>query len=432
MNTHSVSKKLFGIGFIAIICLVASYLVLGLVMEREHRYTQVLQEIAQSWGSSQTMLGPVLVFETPQKEKESLVTYVLPKDLEIESFLVPEIRSRGIFDSVVYTEKITVHGSFSASDIPKNLLTVQPKLVVSLSDTRSIEKQLALSWNNLNTSFYPGTMVDFFESFGVHAFVPLSKSATEYPFSFELEVKGSDRALFVPVGSETVVRASSVWDSPEFVGAYLPTERLVTKEGFEATWNVSSFGRSYPQHWQSDGGVNIDMLMNSQFGVGLYEGVGMYTQVFRSVKYAVLFILITFTAFFLFETLTKIRLHPVQYLLVGASLALFYLLLLSLTEHIGFLYAYILATVLTIILITTYSMNILKERARAGYVAALLCVLYGFMYVVLKLEDYALLFGSALIFLLIAGVMYLTRDIDWFTNTAPKLSATDDSSNLWK
>ena len=299
-------------------------------------------------------------------------------------------------------------------------------------ETHLLQKQLSLSWNMNDTPFYPGTTVDFFQGSGVHAFVPLSKSATEYPFSFEVEVRGSDRALFVPVGSETVVRASSVWDSPEFVGAYLPTERTVTQEGFEATWNVSSFGRSYPQHWQSDGGVNIDMLMNSQFGVGLYEGVGRYTQVFRSVKYAVLFILITFTAFFLFETLTKIRLHPVQYLLIGASLALFYLLLLSLTEHIGFLYSYMLATVLTIVLITTYSMSILKERARAGYVAMLLCVLYGFMYVVLKLEDYALLFGSALIFLLIAGVMYLTRNIDWFTSSVSTTSVSDDSSNLWK
>ena len=432
MNTHSVSKKLFGVGFIAVICLIASYLVLGLVMEREHRYTQVQQEIAESWGGAQTVLGPVLVFEIPQKDKESVFSYLLPQRLEIESSLVPEIRSRGIFDSVVYTEKIKVNGSFSASDIPKSLLAVQPKLIVSLSDTRSIEKQLALTWNMNNMPFHPGTTVDFFQSSGVHAFVPLSKSATEYPFSFELEVKGSDRALFVPVGGETVVRASSVWDSPQFVGAYLPTERQITQEGFEATWNISSFGRSYPQHWRSDEGVNIDMLKNSEFGVGLYDGVGLYTQVFRSVKYAVLFVLITFTAFFLFETLTKIRLHPVQYLLIGASLALFYLLLLSLTEHIGFLYAYILATMLTITLITTYSMSILKERTRAWYVSVLLFVLYGFMYVVLKLEDYALLFGSALILVLIAGVMYLTRNIDWFTYQTSSGSVTDDSSKLWK
>lgn len=431
MISNSITRKLIGIGSIAVICLVASYLVLGLVMEREQRYTQAQQEVSQSWGRAQTVLGPILVFEVPQKDAESIRTYILPKKLEIVSTLEPEIRSRGIFDSVVYTEKVTVQGSFSADDIPRSLLAIQPKLIVSLSDTRSIEKQIAIAWNDRTIPFNPGITVDFFQDSGMHAFVPLSLSATEYPFSFELEVQGSDHAMFVPLGEETTVRVSSVWDSPEFVGAYLPNERTITDDGFEAVWNVSSFGRSYPQRWQGDEGIRTHMLAESQFGVRLHEGVSLYTQVFRSVKYAVLFILVTFTAFFLFETVARIRLHPIQYLLVGASLALFYLLLLSLTEQIGFLYAYLLATVLTIGLIATYSMRILKERIRAVYISVLLLALYSFMYVVLKLEDYALLFGSMLIFVLIASVMYLTRDIDWFSTQTEKSSSTDDSS-LWK
>src|SRR3989339_749114 len=229
MNTLSISKKLLGIGFIAGICLIASLLVLGLVEEREHRYADAEQEVTESWGRSQTVLGPVLIFEVPVKDAEDLITYVLPKRLEIESSLEPEIRSRGIFDTVVYTEKIRVQGSFSASDIPKNLLQVQPKLIVSLSDTRSIEKQLALSWNTREIPFYPGTTHQFFQDSGIHALVPLSRSATEYLFSFELEVKGSDRATFTPLGEETTVHLSSVWDSPNFVGAYLPTDRLISE-----------------------------------------------------------------------------------------------------------------------------------------------------------------------------------------------------------
>ena len=231
---------------------------------------------------------------------------------------------------------------------------------------------------------------------------------------FGVAVKGSGDVMCVPLGEETVVRVSSSWDTPQFVGAYLPSERTFSNEGFSAEWNISSFGRTYPQSWETKDAVSYGDIQQSMFGVALHEGVGLYAQVERSIKYAVLFILITFTTLFLFEMLASVRIHPVQYLFIGSALALFYLLLLSLTEHLGFLRAYVTATVMIVVLITGYSLSVLKQKLRAVLVSVLLVAMYSYMYFVLKLEDYALLFGSLLIFVLLGGVMYLTRKIDWF------------------
>jgi len=199
------------------------------------------------------------------------------------------------------------------------------------------------------------------------------------------------------------------------MGAFLPSDRTVSDTGFNATWHVSSFGRNYPQTWEGTDVVSYATLAESAFGVSFYDGVDLYTQLFRSVKYSVLFIVITFTVFFLFEVLQKVRVHPIQYLLIGSALALFYLLLLSLAEQIGFLYAYLLATAMTTLLVVGYSASVLKQKSRALLVGVQLMVLYGYLYFVLKLEDYALLFGALLLFALLASVMYLTRNVDWFT-----------------
>jgi inner membrane protein len=227
-------------------------------------------------------------------------------------------------------------------------------------------------------------------------------------------LKGSEGVQFAPLGDETVVTVTSPWERPSFIGAYPPSDRTLGTDGFSAAWNVSSFGRSYPHTWYSDVPVSRDTIRASLFGVSLHEGVDLYTQVSRSVTYAVLFILVTFTVFFLFEILTGLRLHPVQYLLIGSALALFYLLLLSLAEHIGFPLAYAIATSMIILLITGYSVSVLQQKIRALLIFFVLLALYGYLYFVLSLEDYALLFGSLLVFALLASVMYLTRRIDWY------------------
>lgn len=413
MKKDTLTLKLFIIGVIALVCLIASVLVLGLVDERKNTHYQAKAEVGALWGAPQTVIGPMLVFkDNTTNDPTNVDTYVLPATLSIESTLLPEIRKRGIYETVVYTERLKVHGTFAQSDIPQALGTM-PILSASISDTRSIEKQVMLDWNGAQIPFDPGANAALLSESGINTTVPLGGTG-DYAFSFELSLNGSETARFAPVGKETEVSITGAWATPEFTGAFLPADREAEADGFSASWRVSSFGRNYPQTFRNDGSVDFELLRASTFGVTLNEGVDLYTQLFRSTKYAILFISITFIAFFLFEILSKVTLHPIQYLLVGAALALFYLLLLSLSEHIGFFKSYCISTAMTALLITAYSAKALGSWRRGGVIFVILSALYGYLYFTLSLEDYALLFGSLLLFVLLAFVMYLTRNIEWF------------------
>lgn len=421
MYSHHITFKLVAISIVAAVCLLASALVLGLVAERKSLHEEAQSEIGQTWGASQTVVGPVLVFTQPSQSDTAvpLEQYVLPQSLKVDTILMPEVRSRGIYDTVVYTEKLKVSGVFNLDTIDEQLLASTLTFSVALSDARSIEAQISLDWNGASVPFNPGPGARMFEGAGIHAEVPYSPAIVEYPFSFELTIKGTGDAQFVPVGGETEVTITSPWKTPSFIGAFLPADRTISDTGFSAVWNVSSFGRNYPQVWR-EGDVTFSALNDSAFGVRFVDGVDLYTQMFRSIKYAVLFILITFILFFLFEVLQKVRVHPIQYLLIGSALALFYLLLLSLAEQIGFLYAYVLATGMITLLITSYSASVLKQKAGVLLVGMKLILLYGYLYFVLQMEEYALLFGALLLFALLASVMFLTRTIDWFSMAKPE------------
>ncbi len=412
MHKENITLKLLLIGAIAALCLIASFVVQGVTFERESRHNEVQDEIGATWGTDQTVLGPILVANSNDR-----TSFVLPNSLEIESELTPELRRRGIYETVIYYEKLHLHGSFRHTDISTLPSNVPVKLVIVLTDTRSIEEIAILTWNENEVTLNPGTTVDALGNTGVHTLLPATLLRDNPTFSLDITLKGSENVAFVPVGEETVVNVASPWQLPSFDGAYLPATHAITDDGFNATWKVSAFGRSYPQTWTVENSKvhqTYSEFMNSSFGVTLNTGIDMYTLISRSIRYAVLFILITFTAFFLFETLRSLRVHPVQYFLVGASLALFYLLLLSMTEHIGFAYAYLISSILVVILITTYSISVLKQKKRAFSIFTLLSVLYAYLYFVLNLEDYALLFGTLLVFTLLGTVMYLTRNVDWY------------------
>ncbi len=416
MRQYGIMVRLIAIGFVTIVCFVASMFVYRLVAERESSYVKAQSEVGATWGAAQTVVGPMLVFSLPPVNDSAVPVerYVLPRTLKVESVLIPEVRSRGIYDTVVYTETLKISGIFSGEDIGDVPATSKPTFTVSLSDARSIEEQVSLDWNGANIPFEPGPSAQIFDGAGIHARVPFSPKTIEYAFSFNIALKGIGEAKFTPVGKETEVYAASPWQTPSFTGAFLPSERSVSDDGFTATWRVSSFGRNYPQVWESTDAVSAASLVDSAFGVEFHEGVDLYLQMYRSIKYAILFIVITFTTLFLFEVLRKVRVHPIQYLLIGSALALFYLLLLSLAEQIGFLYAYLLATAMVTVLITSYGASVLKNRSHTLLLGGMLALLYGYLYFVLQLEDYALLFGALLLFALLAGVMFLTRKVDWF------------------
>lgn len=391
---------------------------MALVEERQDRAGEARQEIAQGWGERQTIVGPLLVADVSVTQGASSYlekAYVLPKTLRYETSLEPEVRSRGIFKSVVYTSRVKVSGEFSPEDMrtltSRGIRTAT--LAVAVTDTRGIEKQFDLSWNSSSLAFEPGPGFETHGSSGLHVVVPMSGVAT-IPFAFELQLKGSEGMSVAPLGTETTLSVASPWPTPKFVGEFLPSFREITESGFTSEWNLSSLGRSYPSTWQGEK-TDFSQLAESAAGVDLHVGVDAYDMVERSIKYAILFIVITFAAYFLFDVLAGVRVHPIQYLLVGSALAIFYLLLLSLAEQIGFVLAYLLATALTASLVTAYSAFVLKSRQRALPVFALLAVLYAYLYFILSLEDYALLAGSFFLFALLAVVMYMTRSIDWFS-----------------
>lgn len=235
-----------------------------------------------------------------------------------------------------------------------------------------------------------------------------------FDFSLPLELNGSIGAFFAPFGRDTEVQLSSNWSSPSFQGMWLPASRTVNRDGFQATWSIPFLSRDYPQNWRFWSNFE-NVISLSLFGVDMISPVDHYRMSQRSVKYQILFLVLTFVTLWLFEVLVKVRIHPVQYLLTGAGMCLFYLLELSLAEHFGFILAYTIASAAIVILITSYSAAILKSTKRALIVGAVVTLLYLYLYILLMIEDYALLVGSIGLFIVLATIMFLTRKVDWYS-----------------
>jgi inner membrane protein len=453
---ESAFGKLLMLGFLLVLLLLPVARITSLVHERMSRQEQVAAEIAGSWGRSQNLTGPVLsipVWLAPPEEAEAAASggwvpaveegeldgaarktrdaapvwrrhmvHVLPKELNWRGSLEPEVRYRGLFEVVVYEARIQGSGTFEIPQVASagarpdwNAL----QLNLGISDVRGLQQRVELQWNGETVEFQPGTPRAVGTSGGIHAQLPELEApqlepGTIIPFSFELKLRGSGELLAQPLGESTNVELAGPWASPGFVGAFLPTERQISEDGFSAVWEVPNFGRDFPQQWWNDV-VKDHELTASGFGVELVLPADAYQQTERSVKYAVLFIVLTFGTFFLLELLSPVRLHAVQYLLIGFAQSLFYVLLLALAEHLGFGPAYALAAVATVGLIAVYSHSILAGRRPALAVFGCLGLLYGYLYILLQLEDYALLVGALGLFAVLATLMLATRKLDWFT-----------------
>lgn len=279
---------------------------------------------------------------------------------------------------------------------------------------RGIRQSIGLKWNENDLLFNPGIRSNDIFSSGVSVGVPINESyqSEKYGFSFSIDLNGSEQLNFIPLGRETKVSLASGWDSPSLDGAFLPTERQIKKDGFNAKWKILNLNRNYPQEWLGNG---FD-IYGSVFGVRLLLPVDSYHKTTRSVKYAVMFISLTFLVFFFVEVFNGKRIHPVQYLLVGLALCVFYTLLLSLSEHIGFGFAYLISSVATVVLITAYSRMILGRNISTLVMGAVLTSLYLFLYVLLQVQDYALLIGSVGLFVIMAIIMYLSTKINWYSD----------------
>ena len=426
-------KKLIFVGGLVVLLLLPIEWIRGLIAERQVRHAAVKAELAGTWGGQQTLIGPLLAVpyrehsKTKDGEPETRIgwAYFLPETLRIEGTVTPEVRARGIFELVLYRAALRVGGSFAEPDLspwkigPEDVLWDEASLAVGIPDLRGVAREPRLAWDDQDLGFQPGAGdVDLFCT-GMHVALPHLRPGEKalHTFSFELTLAGSEELSFVPAGKETEVSLASRWRDPSFTGAFLPSERSVDESGFRATWRVSYFARPWAQRWRRADGLAATLPKQTAaaaFGLKLLDPVDFYRQSDRAVKYAALFVLLTFLTFALFEVLQPLRVHPVQYLLVGFAMCLFYLILLAASEQVGFALAYAVGTSATIALVAGYATKVLRSRRRGSVMGALLAGLYGYLYVLLQLEDYALLLGTVGLFAVLATVMWVTRDLDWY------------------
>jgi len=416
--------KSFFIGLLMLLLLIPTTFIQDLVSERQSHLAEAVKEISSKWAGSQTITGPVIgipYMETVTSEKNTTEVkkwaYFLPDKLDIQARIVPEKRYRGIYEVVVYTSELQIKGAYDSLHIAElnipadKLLWNESAVFFNISDVQGLKDEMALHLAGNTLSLVPAKYSsDQFKN-ALSAALPASLAGAHGPldFSATVQLKGSGNLLFVPAGKTTTVKAVSSWPDPSFAGSYLPDLRTVKDSGFAADWKVLYLNRNYPQQWKGD----THEMDGSAFGVNLIIPVDGYQQTTRSVKYAVLIILLTFTAFFLIEWIYRRAIHSLQYILVGLALCLFYTLLLSFSEYIGFNKAYLTAAVATILLIAWYVRSILRSAKMSLFIGALLTLLYGFIFTLIQLQDYALLMGSIGLFITLGVVMYFSRKIKW-------------------
>lgn len=419
---HSIGARLAIIAFLSIIFLIPSFLIQELISERKNRRDSVAEEISQKWGKEQTITGPVIsvpykhYFENDDKV-EQIIRYAhfLPEDLNIKGVIATEVRYRGIYKVIVYNSNLSVSGHFPSPDLngfnipPGDFMLEDAFVSVGISDMTGIKDIITINWDNQEYLANPGIESNDVLESGI-SISPDLEAGKEYHFNFELNLNGSSGLLFSPVGKQTNIQLSSDWPNPSFTGNFLPVEREVNSSGFSSEWKVLHLNRNFPQQWL---GPNQE-VSNSAFGVDLLLPVDEYQKTMRTAKYSIMFISLTFLTFFMIELLSKKVIHPVQYLLIGLALLIFYTLLLSVSEYLVFNIAYLLASAAIIILITVYSYSVLSDKLKTGIIFGVLVILYGYLYILMQLQDYALLMGSLGLFIILALVMYLTRNIDWF------------------
>lgn len=435
--SQSLSIRTLIVVLLGMLMLIPLFMVEDVVQERGHYYRSVLHDVAATWGEKQTLTGPVLVvpyvehftsvdtITDPNGESRVVskdiyndhTAILLPKDLEIRSDLKEEHRQRGIYDALVYTANLSLTGHFDHTPLlqsdegERRILWDKAYVMIGISDTKAIDVASSFFWDNERTALEPGTRMTELLPTGFHAPLPAeTDNDSTHEFKLTMSLRGSDSLLFAPLGETTKVRMTSSWAHPSFQGNLLPNKREVSEQGFNAEWNIPHLVRNYPQHWELTDKQNY-RLQDFVVGASLYEPVSLYSQVNRAVKYGALFIGLTFLVFLAFEISLQRRLHVLQYVLVGVTLALFFLILLALAEQIGFLYAYLAAALTSSLLITLYVKAILRETWRTLLVFLLLAALYATLYLILQLEDYALLAGVALLLLATGGMMYVTRHL---------------------
>lgn len=452
----SLLKKLFTILALMLLLSIPLLMIESTIRERLNYRDQAVRSIAEDSVGEQTLFGPIIVIpyteyfmveelesaqskiKVQRQRSETRNYYLYPSELNISSVVDTDHRYRGIHKVLIYHGKNALTGKF---DLPKEeMLTKnytqshikvgQAYVSIGLSDTRGLRNTPNIVLDGKSYEFTQNSQLNSYKH-GIHAPINFhfDQNQTSISFSLQLAIDGIEQLAFIPLGKNTQVSLQSPWPHPQFFGRFLPSpkERKITKEGFSANWNISSLSSQAQQQFlhaelinsDANAGAEAPTISQAQnmidtFGVAFIEPINIYSQSDRAIKYGLLFIALTFSAFFLFEILKQLPIHPIQYSLVGMALAIFFLLLVSLSEHIQFLYAYLIASAACILLIGIYLAHVLNSKKRGYSFATALTVLYAVLYGLLQSENNALVLGSMLLFGILTAIMMVTRKIDWY------------------
>lgn len=440
---ESTMVKIAMISFLVLVLLIPNSLIISLIDERQQRAEEAVAEVSQKWSDAQTLTGPVLVLPFRKEvtipaesrgtqaeaktESRTGEAFFLPHDLSVNSNVSPEALNRGIFDVVVYQSSVAMQGHFERPNLaaldllPENVLWDKAYLINGLSDLRGIGRNPSVLFNNSACASEPSGSFGEKSIFRKNFVSPVSISPNDsiMRFAISFPLKGSRSLSFYPMGKSTRVNMSGTWKNPKFDGFYLPESRHVA-DTFSSTWNILHFNRPFPQQWiQAPSGIE-----SSAFGVNLLIPVDQYQKSIRTAKYGILIVMLTFVALLLIELIVKRPVHPFQYTLIGAALIIYYTLLLSFSEHLGFNAAYLISSAAIIVLISSYSLSIFHRVNISILLGSLLTAFYTYIFIITRQQDYALLLGSVALLAIIATLMYVSRKIDWYD---PRKSSSPDS-----
>jgi inner membrane protein len=425
-TSTSISLKLGIIAFLIILLLIPKSLVDDLIYERQQRQNEAEIEVTDKWSREQLVMGhylsvPYIIEHKTEYEgkvnieKEKKTIYLFPETLKINGELEGESLHRGIFDVVVYKADLNIHSVLNFDGIGRlnidssKVLWNQVKLHLSVSDLRGIGENPSIKINGVLHSAEP-----YYDNHndvsGLAVNLDSAKESKSLVVETKMLLKGSKELNFVPLGKTSEVQLSGQWQDPSFDGNFLPDHREVNENGFKGLWKILHFNRGFGQEFTS----TMPNVHQSTFGLELRMAVDQYQQSTRSSKYGILIILLSFLSLFLMETITKRRIHPLQYILIGLALILYYTLLISISEHTGFNVAYIIASAITIVLLGFYTHTMFKELKKSLVFTGILSVFYAFIFVITKEQDYALLIGSVGMFIALAATMFATKRIAWY------------------
>ncbi|MDR3162785.1 MAG: cell envelope integrity protein CreD [Helicobacteraceae bacterium] len=439
MDVQKIQKKLGGeytfrvllLVFLILIILFPLGLIIDIVEDRSQTAAYAEMDIMKAWGGMLTEAGPVITIpalrnETIVKKMEDgkskvervntpFTFTIAPKNLTISADLNTEIRKRGIFSVPLFYGTLTLKGSFDpalaleAVQPGEKLNFSQAEMFVYFGDLKGVRAIKSAKWSDKELFFQPGGSSDLF--YGSKSIFAALKGFENKEMAFEIsfDIQGGQSLRFAPIAQNTKTVAASDWGSPSFQGSFLPTGSHITDNSFSAEWNINYLSREVPLFWRD--GIS---LSESMFGVDFYRAIDTYSLNTRAVKYAILIVIVPFLTLFLLEIVAKVRIHPVPYLLCGVGNAVFYLLLLSLSEQIAFYAAYLIAAAAVVALLALYARSLLPTWTKAGFMGFAVLLSYLLLYAVLNAESYALLIGSLVTFATIAFVMFMTRNVDWY------------------